>query len=177
MIFENVIFPDSVSFRCQNCGACCRVQPPDVDTSERKLIEAKGFRGFLSRPDKTGLMWIRRKKDGSCFFLGSDNKCGIYEVRPAICRLEPFTIKDYDPERDQIELELNFPSSCGCEGVTEGDWTLPVDAIGEAAKVIVKKILALTAKDMGLSKSDRRVALETRSRILRRNITIASIEL
>jgi Fe-S-cluster containining protein len=172
--FENVVFPDSIGFRCKKCGVCCRLQPPDVNLAEQKLIEAKGFSGFLDRADETGIMWIRRKKDGSCFFLKPNNECAIYDVRPAICRLEPFTIMDYDYERNRIELELNFPVACGCEGVSDGD-CLPVKVIGRAAQVIVQKILALTAKDMGLSINDKRVASETRARILRRRIALADL--
>jgi Fe-S-cluster containining protein len=149
------------------------VQPPDVDPSERKQIEAKGFRGFLESPDETGLRWISRKKDGSCFFL-ENNKCEIYDVRPSICRLEPFTIMDYDYERNRIELELNFPASCGCIGVSDGS-VLPVEVIAKAAQVVVKKILALTARDMDLSVSDKRVTSEARSRILRRRVELADL--
>ncbi|HKZ87616.1 MAG TPA: YkgJ family cysteine cluster protein, partial [Candidatus Bathyarchaeia archaeon] len=138
MKFENVVFPDSVGFRCKNCGVCCRVQPPDASLKEQKLIEAKGFTDFLDRPDKTGTRWIRRKKDGSCFFLSKDNKCIIYSVRPAICRLDPFTIVDYDYEKNTVELELNFPASCSCEGIFDGE-TLPIEVIGKAAQIIVQK--------------------------------------
>jgi Fe-S-cluster containining protein len=173
--FENVVFPDSVGFRCQNCGGCCHVQPPEVDISERKLIEAKGFTDFLDRRDETGVMWIRRKKDGSCFFLMENNKCAIYDVRPAICRLEPFTVVDYDFERNRIELELNFPAACGCKGVFEGQ-PLPVEVIGQAAQAIVRKILALTAKDLGLPISNKRVVSETRARILRRGVELADLQ-
>jgi Fe-S-cluster containining protein len=147
-----------------------------VDASERKLIESLGFRNFLTRPDETGVRWIRRKKDDSCFFLSPDNKCTIYEVRPAVCRLEPFTIKDYNYERNQIELELNFPASCGCIGVCEGTEALSAEAIGKAAQALVQKILALTAKDLGLPQSDRRVASETRARILRRWVELADLQ-
>jgi Fe-S-cluster containining protein len=149
------------------------VQPPDVDPSERKLIEAKGFRGFLESPDEAGLRWISRKKDGSCFFL-KENKCEIYDVRPSICRLEPFTIMDYDYERNRIELALNFPASCGCIGVSDGS-VLPVEVIAKAAQVVVKKILALTARDMDLSVSDKRVTSEARARILRRTVEMADL--
>lgn len=173
MKYQNVVFPDSVGFRCKKCGVCCRLQPPDVNLTEQKQIEAKGFTGFLATPDETGLMWIRRKKDGSCFFL-KNNACEVYDVRPAICRLEPFTIMDYDYERNRIELELNFPVACSCEGVSEGG-VLPLEVIGKAAQVIVQKILALTAKDMGLPVTDKRVASETRDRILRRRIALADL--
>ena len=144
-----------------------------MNIAEQKQIEAKGFTGFLASPDETGLMWIRRKKDGNCFFL-KNNACAVYDVRPAICRLEPFTIMDYDYERNRIELELNFPVACSCEGVSDGD-ALPLEVIGKAAQVIVQKILALTAKDLRLPETDKRVAAETRARILRRRIALADL--
>jgi Fe-S-cluster containining protein len=170
------MFSDSVGFQCKNCGGCCRVQPPDVDKKEQKQIEAKGFKDFLDKSYETGIMWIRRKKDGSCFFLGTDNRCKIYSARPAICRLEPFTIADFDFEKGPIELELSFPASCGCMGVFEGK-TLPKEEIGKAAQVFVQKILALTAKDLGLPVTDRKVASVTRSRILRRRIELADLQI
>ena len=151
------------------------MQPPDVDISERKLIEAKGFRNFLEKHNGMEVMWIRRKKDGSCFFL-KENKCEIYDVRPAICRLEPFTIADCDFERNRIELELNFPASCGCEGIFDGD-IAAIEDIAQAAQAIVCKILALAAADLGLPESDRKVLAETRARILLRGAMLADLQL
>jgi Fe-S-cluster containining protein len=145
-----------------------------VNKAEQKQIEAKGFSDFLDRADRTGIRWIRRRKDGSCFFLMKDNKCAIYNVRPSVCRLEPFTIVDYDYEKNRIEVELNFPAACSCEGVSEGE-ILPVEEIGKAAQLIVRKILALTAKDLGLPPINPRVACETRSRILRRAAALADL--
>jgi Fe-S-cluster containining protein len=152
------------------------VQPPDVDASEQKQIKAKGVKNFLDRPDETGTRWIRKKKDESCFFLGEDNRCNIYNVRPATCRLEPFTIVDYDFENNRIELELNFPAACGCEGIFEGE-PLNVEAIGKAAQVIVQKILAMAAKDLGLPTTDKKVASEARSRILRTTIELGDLQI
>jgi len=153
------------------------MQPPDVNKAERKKIEAKGFRDFLERPDESGIDWIRRKKDDSCFFLTKNNKCAIYEVRPAVCMLEPFTIVDFDYDENRIELELNFPFSTCCMGVCEEDEPLPLEEIGKAAQTLVAKILALTAKDLNLPITDKRVKSETRSRLLRRNIEAADLQL
>ena len=47
----------------------------------------------------------------------------------------------------------------------------------KAAQVMVQKILAVTAEDMDLPLSDRRVHVETRSRILRRKIEMANLQL
>ena len=153
------------------------MQPPDVNKAEQRQIEAKGFRNFLEGPDGTGIEWIRRKKDGSCFFLTIENKCAIYVVRPAICRLEPFTIVDYDYEHNRIELELNFPFSSCCIGACEEVETMPVEEIGKAAQILVQKILALTAQDLNLPVTDKSVKSETRSRLLRRTVEAADLQL
>jgi Fe-S-cluster containining protein len=154
------------------------MQPPDVNKTEQKQIAAKGFKDFLERPDETGIMWIRRKQDDSCFFLTKKNKCAIYEVRPAVCKLEPFTIMDYDYENNRIELELNFPFSSCCEGACEeAKEAMPLEVIAKAAQVLVQKILALTAKDLELPITDKRVHAETRSRLLRRVVEMADLQL
>jgi len=152
------------------------MQPPEVDKVEQKQIEAKGFTDFFDIPDETGLVWIRRKKDGGCYFLTENNKCSIYDVRPTVCRLEPFTITDYDYEKNRIELELDFPFSCCCVGTCGEKEILPLEEIGKAAQMIVQKILALTAKDLCLPVTDKRVYSEARSRLLRRRIEMADLQ-
>jgi Fe-S-cluster containining protein len=153
------------------------MQPPDVNKNEQKRIEAIGFKNFLEKPDETGIIWVRRKKDDSCFFLTKENKCAIYDVRPAVCRLEPFTIMDYDYEDNKIVLELNFPFTACCPGTCEGEKTVIVEEIAKAAQVLVQKILELTSKDMALSITDKRVYAETRSRLLRRTAEMADLQL
>ena len=153
------------------------MQPPDVNKNEQKRIEAKGFKDFVAKPDQTGIMWICRKKDDSCFFLTKDNKCAIYSVRPAVCRLEPFTIVDYDYENNKIMLELNFPFTTCCLGTCDNEKSVPFEEISKAAQVLVQKILALTARDMELPITDKRVYAETRSRLLRRTVEMADLQL
>ena len=152
------------------------MQPPDVNKIEQKQIEAKGFKDFVEPPDESGIRWIRRKDDDSCFFLGKNNKCSIYEVRPAVCRLEPFTIVDWDYEKNSIELELNFPFSSCCPGICEKE-TLYAEEISKAAQILLQKIIALTAKDLNLPVTDKKVRVETRSRLLRRSVEAANLQL
>ncbi len=152
------------------------MQPPDANKTEQKQIEAAGFRDFLEPPDETGIRWIRRKNDGSCWFLSKDNKCQIYNVRPAVCKLEPYTIIDYDYENNKIVLEPNFPFSMCCLGFNEAD-ALPQEETMKAARILVGKILALTAQDMELPATDKRVHAETRSRLLRRSVEAADLHL
>jgi Fe-S-cluster containining protein len=168
--------PKNVGFTCKNCGVCCRVQPPDVDFIERKRIVDLGFKDFLEEPDETGVQWIRRKDDDSCWFLNKENKCQIYDVRPAVCRLEPFTIVDYDYENNTVELAPNFPFCESCSGFNE-DGKVDKGELSYAVQVLIGKILALTANDMELPVTDKRVHAEARSRLLRRTIEVADLHL
>jgi Fe-S-cluster containining protein len=153
------------------------MQPPDISQTEEKRIEAKGFKGFLGVPDENGVLWIQRKEDGACFFLTKENKCAIYPVRPQVCRLEPFTIVDYDYNKNKIEVELNFPFAECCVGTCDKKEIQPIQEIGRAAQILVQKILALTANDLGLPIADKKVHSETRSRLLRRTVEMADLQL
>jgi Fe-S-cluster containining protein len=153
------------------------MQPPDISKTEEKRIEARGFKGFLSDPDENGVLWIQRKEDGACFFLTKENKCAIYPVRPQVCRLEPFTIVDYDYNKNKIEVELNFPFAECCVGTCDEKEVQAVQEIGRAAQILVQKILAITANDLGLPITDKKVHSETRSRFLRRTAEMADLQL
>jgi len=152
------------------------MQPPDVDLIEQKRIEDKGFKDFLEEPDETGIQWIKRKEDDSCWFLTKDNKCQIYDVRPAVCRLEPFTIVDYDYENNTVELAPNFPFCEACSGFSE-DGKVERAELVKAVQVLIGKILDLTADDMELPVTDKRVHAEARSRLLRRTAEAADLNL
>ena len=71
---------------------------------------------------------------------------------------------------------MNFPFSACCEGVCE-EGEVPVGDIVKAAQVLMKKILELTAKDLDLPVNDKRVHRETRSRLLRRTVEMADLQL
>jgi Fe-S-cluster containining protein len=150
------------------------MQPPDVDSIEKRRIEGNGFKDFLEQTDETGLQWIRRKNDNSCYFLTKDNNCQIYEIRPAACKLEPFTIVDYDYENNTVELAPNFPFCEGCTGFFEGGKVVK-EELAKAVQVLIGKILAITAEDMELPISDKRVHAEARSRLLRRTVEAANL--
>jgi Fe-S-cluster containining protein len=153
------------------------MQPPDVSKTEQKRIEEKGFKDFLEQPDENGIRWLRRKDDDSCWFLNKENKCAIYPVRPQVCRMEPFTITDFDYHKNRIEVDLNFPFACTCIGTCDETTVLPVAEIARAAQILVQKLLAITANDLSLPVTDKRVRAETRSRVLRRIVEMANLQL
>ena len=165
-----------MGFKCKNCGTCCKMQPPDVSKTEQKRIEEKGFADFAEEPDENGVMWVKRKADGSCFFLNEENKCSIYSVRPQVCRLEPFNIVDYDYKKNIIEVELDFPFACCCSGTCDETEIAQIKEIARAAQIMVQKIQAVTANDLGLPINHRKVFAETRSRFLRRTVEMADLK-
>ncbi len=159
--FENVIFPDSISFRCVNCGFCCRNEPPDINLKEQQKIESKGFENFLTPPVKAGDKNIRRKKDGSCFFLGKLNICKIQDVKPSICRLEPFIITKYDDKTNKIFLDLNPFAVKTCKGIFHGKMHVP-EEIAKAAQATITDISEIIAEKTGLLVADKKVAALTK---------------
>jgi len=99
-----------------------------------------------------------------------DLQCETYNLQDGTLHYQ-----DYDYQRNRIELELNFPFSCGCEGVFEGE-KLPLEVIAKAAQTMMQKILGATANDLKLPVTDKRVASEARARILRIGVQKADIQ-
>lgn len=83
---------------CLQCANCCKSIPPIVSKRDSKRIAAHlGMR--ISEFEQT---YIRMDEDGDrvfiqspCAFLEDDNRCRIYEVRPAACRAYPHS-GDFD---------------------------------------------------------------------------------
>ena len=79
---------------CLECANCCKTTGPLFTQNDIERI-AKHFRmkpsGFIEaylRVDEEGDYVL---KEVPCTFLGADNYCSIYEVRPKACREFPHT--------------------------------------------------------------------------------------
>jgi Fe-S-cluster containining protein len=90
---------------CLDCAACCknyspRFKGPDIKRISRhlKLKEGDLIEKYL-RLDEDGDYVV---KSTPCPFLGADNYCGIYEVRPSDCERFPYTNEDVLLKRPQI---------------------------------------------------------------------------
>jgi uncharacterized protein len=79
---------------CLQCANCCKSIPPilnetDANRISRQLrMKTSVFKEKYTRIDEDGDMVINQSP---CPFLGSDNYCSIYEVRPKACREYPHT--------------------------------------------------------------------------------------
>lgn len=110
-------------FHCTGCGACCTGGTDHyVETSapEREAIRAfldispAWFRRrYLTRVDET-ITGIRLNADGRCPFLGRDNRCRVYPVRPRQCRTYPWWPELIGTKHGWVE------ESKRCEGMNRG---------------------------------------------------------
>ena len=79
---------------CLTCANCCKTTGPLFTNKDIERI-AKHFR---QKPAKFIETYLRVDEDNDhvlqqvpCTFLGADNYCSIYEVRPKACREYPHT--------------------------------------------------------------------------------------
>jgi len=165
MTKQTVDFPDGLSFKCMHCGSCCKAHPSDANVQEQKKIEAKGFTDFLEGSEGDVTRRIRAKNDNSCLFLSKENKCAIYDVRPAACKLEPLMITDYDYENNKIKLDINpavlCDSSLSCKGLSYGD-KMSEEEMGEAARTTIREALESFSRQKGLPVTSKEIAFLTR---------------
>lgn len=79
---------------CLGCAGCCktispRFKTPDIKRISRHLrLRESVFIETYLRLDEDGDYVVRQSP---CPFLGADNYCSIYEVRPGDCRNYPYT--------------------------------------------------------------------------------------
>lgn len=79
---------------CLDCANCCKTTGPlftqkDIDRISKSLrMKPSEFEGMYLRIDEDN-DWVL--KTVPCAFLGEDNKCSIYDVRPKACAEFPHT--------------------------------------------------------------------------------------
>jgi uncharacterized protein len=93
---------------CLQCAACCRNYSPRFKTPDIKRISR-----HLKMKEGTFIeTYLRLDEEGDyvakttpCPFLGVDNYCSIYEVRPSDCARFPYTNEDVLLKRPAITLK------------------------------------------------------------------------
>jgi Fe-S-cluster containining protein len=90
---------------CLTCANCCKTMTPTYKPADIKRISAH----LKMTPKQFFDKWLWKDEESGdvvnystpCQFLGSDNKCSIYEVRPADCvgfphhNKKPFALYDH----------------------------------------------------------------------------------
>jgi Fe-S-cluster containining protein len=93
---------------CLKCANCCKNYSPRFKTPDIKRIskhlgmrESEFIDKYL-RIDEDGDYVV---KSSPCPFLGADNFCSVYEVRPSDCRRFPYTDEDVIFKRQELTLK------------------------------------------------------------------------
>jgi uncharacterized protein len=93
---------------CLQCANCCKNYSPRFKTPDIKRIskhlgmrESEFIETYL-RVDEEGDFVV---KSLPCPFLGADNYCSIYEVRPSDCARFPYTDEDVIIKRQPLTLK------------------------------------------------------------------------
>ncbi len=93
---------------CLECAACCKNYSPRFKTPDIKRIS----RHVKMRESEFIETYLHLDEDGDyvakqtpCPFLGTDNFCSIYEVRPSDCVRFPYTNEDVLLKRQTITLK------------------------------------------------------------------------
>jgi hypothetical protein len=102
---------------CLTCANCCKTTSPifrDADirriAKHLRMKEAQFITSYLKMDDESD--YVLQKSP--CHFLGSENKCGIYEVRPLACREYPHT----DRKNMHQILDLTIQNTLICPAVS-----------------------------------------------------------
>jgi uncharacterized protein len=93
---------------CLQCGNCCkgyspRFKIPDIKRIAKalKMKEGELIQTYL-KLDSEGDYVMQQVP---CAFLGADNYCSIYEVRPSDCQRFPYTDEDVLLKRPKLTLK------------------------------------------------------------------------
>src|ERR1700712_2527944 len=93
---------------CLKCANCCkhyspRFKPPDIKRISKYLqMKETDFINTYLKVDEDG-DYVAVSLP--CPFLGGDNRCNIYDVRPSDCQRFPYTDEDVVLKRPQITLK------------------------------------------------------------------------
>lgn len=93
MTMQFVPWRHVADWKCTACGDCCKLYSVVINFHEwLRIVKSYGIEQTMCGLDK---LFIKRRGDGSCAFLGSYSNthvCGIQYMKPRACRIWPFKI-------------------------------------------------------------------------------------
>jgi Fe-S-cluster containining protein len=125
-------YPVNLRFKCSRCGLCCGDTPQKTRHILLLESEAKKIATHTSKliadfsvavSDKQPYSYeVKKSSEGKCVFLGDNNKCSIYPLRPLICLFYPFELK-FDANRELHSFDFTFE----CPTIGQGEVLLETD--------------------------------------------------
>jgi Fe-S-cluster containining protein len=101
----------------------------EIDVHDKKLLKRLIYPPLIIG-NSYYILGLHRDNNGICRFL-KDNKCTIYESRPKICKIFPFTFLKDD---NRVEIQINKLAEDICEGINNG----PIVIIKELKKLWIQ---------------------------------------
>jgi Fe-S-cluster containining protein len=112
------LFPMGTKFDCARCGLCCipRVYlfPDDIETLEKNnlgdsvlTLDEPSLYPSRLYPSKSHI--LKKRPNGNCVHLTGESLCGIYKLRPLICRTYPLIVAPTFENTLLIDLEYSCP--------------------------------------------------------------------
>jgi len=86
--------PNTINHKCSNCGECCSIIIP---LTEKEVQVIKDYVKVHNIQPTNRIN--ENNMNAKCCFLGEDNMCKIYEVRPYVCRDFKCDHKDWRQRR------------------------------------------------------------------------------
>lgn len=115
LIDNEVNAASNIKVSCRKgCGGCCHLEVQITSDDAEVLVEAMslGFRidrtrlRELSKREKNDPAWsLRDISDNRCVFLSSEQACGIYSHRPAVCRKHSVTSDPAECMKERGEVQ------------------------------------------------------------------------
>ncbi len=116
-VFNNAHVKAFKQIDCLQCANCCKTTSPIFREIDIKRIskhlrssESDFIKKYLHLDDEKDYVL----NEAPCTFLGADNHCGIYEVRPLACKEYPHT----DRKNMYQILDLTVKNSQICPAVS-----------------------------------------------------------
>jgi len=130
----------SWNFGCTLCGRCCTLGKDRVvllSAQEVQALERHAARqpSAFVQLTSDGAPSLKTDAGGACVFLDGGKKCGVYDVRPTMCRTYPFWGETTSPLGWLRE-------SARCEGIGQG----PAVPLSEVALNVIQTDLALAGE-------------------------------
>jgi Fe-S-cluster containining protein len=112
-------YPRNVHFKCERCALCCgdterkirRILLLKIEANRIMKKTAKSVTDFADKAEgcEPYVYEMKKTENGKCVFL-KDDACGIYRIRPLICRFYPFELKSVGNGRYVFAYTNECPS-------------------------------------------------------------------
>lgn len=130
-ISDITLVPKRLHFKCKRCASlCCNLGGPAITQKDIEMIKSTNYcvSDFFEPINRNQgyssivVGQLKSKSDGSCIFFKSNvtqnfHSCCVYPVRPALCKLYPFTFERHDSKKIVLKI---IPCCLGLHG-SEGE--------------------------------------------------------